>query len=245
MTTLVIVAALATVACSEIGVELVAGVDYSRGAYDLPRDTVVWSAPVSVLIDRGAWTVAVSGGYAVVDGPATPGGAAFNPSALTTRRRGLTDVTVDVWRTGRSRGGATWYSLGGGFTLPVGDAAKGLGVGDSDQFVHAEAGRDLDPYYLAGGVTYRFIHDSAWRDPVGAWATAHRRVGERHILGVGVDASQRLGPGLSASQGVSLYAGLGLDAGGELNLYYRAGVGPSAGDRALGFTIRKPLGGGR
>jgi hypothetical protein len=248
---LLAVVLIAAMPCEDITLQGSAGVEWSSGTYGFPESTTARIAPISLTANSGAWQVSLSGAYAEIDGPAdvalleTPPPTGERPSSVplrSRRREGLTDLTLDAaWTTGRDMS-SLWYGFGGGLTLPTGSVAKGLGVGASDIFVHADAGIDLDPVFLSGGAQYRLIKDAMWRDPLSVWLSASRRFGRASLAGAGFSASQGLTSASDGQATVSLF--FQRDIGGQVQFDANVwkGLNAVSGDFGVSFSFRRPLG---
>lgn len=142
------------------------GTEYTSGKYGGDESVDELYVPVSAWGDFGRMSLRLTVPWLSVDAPTGtiiegPGGIPVVGDGPRTTESGLGDIVAsatvrDVWT---SRDGGLAIDLTGRVKLPTADEAKGLGTGEADFSVQADAYRFLDRVTLIGSVGYVFRGD--------------------------------------------------------------------------------------
>jgi hypothetical protein len=137
------------------------GADYTRGDYGFATDTEVFSAPVNVGYETGAWTLSASVPWITVRGPAATTGAGGAARPTSASESGMGDALLGAsYRFGEVIGPVN-LAFTARVKLPTSDADKGLGTGETDFYGQLDFYRTFDAWTPFASVGYRALGDSA------------------------------------------------------------------------------------
>lgn len=216
------------------------GVNYSKGDYGFSTDTEVFSAPVNLGYDRGAWMLRASIPWIRIDGPAATTGTGGAPRPTSDSESGLGDVYASAtYRFGETFG-PVHLAFTGRVKIPTADESKGLGTGESDyygQFDFYRTFGSATPFASAG---YRVLGDSAiyqLEDGVYASAGSHFRVSAATVWTVAVNWGERIFAAGDTSTDAMLAFTHDLDARWQLNGYALKGFTDASPDHGAGLQV--------
>lgn len=177
-------------------VTLASGFDYSRGDYGFPTNTEVFSFPLDLGYESGAWLWRASFTHLTIKGPAAivGDGAATRPTANS--ESGLGDIYLGAtYRSARPAFGQVHIDPTVRVKLPTASETRGLGTGATDVY------SQLDFYRTSGGVTpfvtvgYRVLGDNTTyqlHDGLYGSAGAHFRASPATVVTTSFDWGQRM-----------------------------------------------------
>lgn len=146
------------------GLTVKTGYDYSSGKYGTNTTTEITSIPFMLNYDTDVWTfkatlpyIHIKGANNVVSGIGAVGGAATGVRT----ESGMGDLTVAATRTlFMDTTSQTGFDLTGKIKFGIADSDKGLGTGENDYWVLADAYRKIGAVTYFGGVGYGVLGDS-------------------------------------------------------------------------------------
>jgi len=164
-----IAAFAASAACASAhaeGLTLGTGFDYTSGKYTGTEETNILYVPFIAKYETGRWALRATVPYLRITGPGNVIGAGADrvtlPGGSTGRRTesGLGDIVVsafyNVLREGRS---GISLDLGAKLKLGTADETKGLGTGEQDWSLQADAYKPLGAFSLFGSLGHRWYGD--------------------------------------------------------------------------------------
>lgn len=159
------------------------------------------------------------------------------PSERTTRS-GLGDLRVGAaWA---PRIGGFGLALGGEVKLPTASARQGLGTGETDITVAAEAARTIGPVTPFAAVSYTMPGDPEGfelRDSIGVRGGIAAQLGRRVRGTVTLAHAESMSPALANERQVSTGLDIGLSDRVSLGIYGSAGLSDGSPDSAAGVQI--------
>ncbi len=148
------------------GVTLATGFDYTSGKYTGTQDTQILYVPFIAKYETGPWTLRATVPYVRISGPGNVIGAGADrvtlPGARATQRTesGLGDIVLSAFYNVLSeRTSAVGLDIGAKLKLGTADDTKGLGTGQEDWSIQADAFKPLGALTLFGSLGYRWYGD--------------------------------------------------------------------------------------
>lgn len=142
------------------------GLDYTTGDYGQSEDTDMLALAFSAKYETGRWTYRASLPYIHVTGPANvvvsdSGGVLVGPGTARTRTdHGLGDLVLGAAYLAIYGADAPFLlEVGGKVKLPTADEDKGLGTGETDWSIQADAFKQYGLYTPFATLGYRFYGD--------------------------------------------------------------------------------------
>jgi hypothetical protein len=174
------------------------GFDYSRGDYGFTTDTEVFSLPLDLGYESGAWIWRANFSHLTIKGPAAivGDGAVARPTAAS--ESGIGDIYLATTYRGRPVFGQVHVDPTVRVKLPTASEDRGLGTGETDLYGQLDIYRtfgSVTPFVTAG---YRVLGDNATyqlNDGGYASAGAHFRVSPTTLVTTALDWGHRLIPG--------------------------------------------------
>lgn len=225
------------------------GLDYSSGDYGTGSDTEIWYLPLRFKYERGPATLKLTVPYLRITAPSggtlvgfdDDGRPIYSGGGARTTTEGLGDVVLTYTHSlfGQPRGHFL-LDLGAKVKFATADADKGLGSGENDYGVFADA------YYVAGAATpfatlgYRVLGDPAGLELRNVWQTSlglTYRLSKADSLGAMWDWRQA---GTAGRDGISELTAYWVHktAGGlKLQAYGVAGFSDTSPDYGLGLMV--------
>jgi len=173
-TTIIIAAALfgimGTAHASDSKVTLTTGVDYSSGAYGGTQDTDMTYIPVIGKYETGLYTFKLTVPYIRVTAPSGGTVVSVDPSGRLIRRSvgprttnsGLGDIVAGVTYNAFNHAPTkVAVDIGGKIKFGTANDAKGLGTGETDYSVQADAYKTYDKVTALGTLGYRVLGNPA------------------------------------------------------------------------------------
>jgi hypothetical protein len=153
---------------------LSAGVDYSTGDYGTDEDTEVWYFPVMAKYELGRSVFKLTVPYLRIDGPSgcaiIDGRPICGEAGTSSTEEGLGDVVLGYSYSLTPQPVAGFFvDLGGKIKFGTADEDKGLGTGENDYALYADAfypAGDWTPFATLG---YRFMGDPDGYDFDDTW----------------------------------------------------------------------------
>jgi hypothetical protein len=229
---------------------LSASVDYSSGDYGADTDTEVWYFPITAKyeIDRSVFKLTVP--YLQVDGPAgctiIDGRPVCAPTGTVSSEQGLGDVifAYSYSLTPQPVSGF-FFDLSGKVKFATADEDKGLGTGENDYALQADA------FYLAGNATpfatlgYRFMGDPEGYDFNDVWygtlGVDYKLSPDNNVGGLW-DVRQKVVDTGDGTSEVMLYWTHRFGGGYKLQTYAVTGFSDASPDYGLGVMLMMSTG---
>ena len=229
--------------------EVFVAADYQQGNYGTGAkvETVSTSVGIALRKKRVRLTAAIP--YlrttAPVDAVVSQGGlfgtplfASSSSQALTTRREGLGDATVQA---GYDMPVASFVAtISGGIKLPTASRAKGLGTGKVDYATNVQIARSLSggitPFATVGYTILGKPEGFAVRNTLSASAGTRAALSSRSFALLSYSYEQSASPFLADRQ--SIGAGLGLSLGKKLQLGLQGDAGANRGAPEMKLGVR-------
>jgi hypothetical protein len=171
------------------------GFDYSRGDYGFGTDTEVFSVPLDLSYEHGAWIWRANFSYLTVKGPATVVGGGGGARPTSASESGVGDIYLSgTYRFGETLG--PWHlDATARVKLPTADEARGLGTGETDGYgqvdIYRSFGR-VTPFVSAGWREFGTSALYPLHSGVYGAAGAHFRPGDTTIVTLSLDWGERL-----------------------------------------------------
>jgi len=163
------------------------GYHFSTGKYGESKNTEISYIPLTLRGDLDLWTLRVTLPYIRIDGPGTEG---VDGPVSGTGGEGLGDIVAGIsYAIAPPAVWMPWLELGGKIKFPTASEDDGLGTGEFDYTIEAEASRIIakfTPYLTVG---YRFFGDPKGFNLRNVWLTA---AGASYRLGDSLDAGLEL-----------------------------------------------------
>jgi hypothetical protein len=226
------------------GVTVKTGYDYSSGKYGTSTTTEIASVPLIASYEKDDWSfkavmpyVRISGASNVILGLGAISGA--TGSVRTTS--GWGDVSLSATR-------ALWFDANakmgldvtGKVKLGTADSMKGLGTGENDYWVLADAYKQNGPITYLGGVGYGVLGDSPQlklKNVVSANIGAAYKVNETASVGALFDARTKSSDTGSAQRELTAFYMLKLAGGYKLQAYALKGFADGSPDWGAGANV--------
>lgn len=225
------------------------GLDYTTGDYGQSEDTDMLAVAFAAKYETGRWTYRASVPYIRVTGPANvvasdTGGVALTPDGAPERTdSGLGDVVL----------GASYLVLHGAsgpFLLDVGvkvklgtaDERKGLGTGETDYSIQAEAFKPYGAFTPFATLGYRWYGDPPGvhlRNVLYGSVGSTYRVSADTTAGAAYDFRDRLVAGGERLSEVSVFASRRLAPEWRLQVYAIAGLSDGSPDAGGGVVLAR------
>lgn len=161
------------------------GLDYSTGKYGFSDSTEVYSVPLDLSHESGAWIWRANFSYLTIKGPATVigGGGAARPTSNT--ESGFGDIYLGgAYRFGETLG--KWnLDVSARVKLPTASEARGLGTGETDLYGQVDLYRSfgtVTPFFSAGWREFGNSAQYPLHSGVYASAGVHFRLSETTLL---------------------------------------------------------------
>ncbi len=167
-----VVAAFATAIAAHVssasaeGLTLATGFDYTSGKYTGTEDTQILYVPFIAKYETGPWTLRGTVPYIRISGPGNVIGAGADrvtlPGARAGQRTesGLGDIVLSAFYNVLSeRRSAIGLDIGAKLKLGTADETKGLGTGEEDWSIQADAFKPLGAWTLFGSLGHRWYGD--------------------------------------------------------------------------------------
>lgn len=226
------------------GVTVKTGYDYSSGKYGTSTTTEITSIPFIASYEKDDWSfkavmpyVRISGASNVISGIGAVSKA--NDSVRTTS--GWGDVSLSatkaLWFDAKAKMG---LDVTGKVKLGTADSAKGLGTGENDYWVLADAYKNIGSITYLGGVGYGVLGDSPQlklKNVISANIGAAYKVNEMASIGALFDARTRSSDTGSAQRELTAFYMLKLGGGYKLQAYALKGFADGSPDWGAGANI--------
>jgi len=220
------------------------GLDYTTGDYGQRDDTDMLALAFAAKYETGRWTYRASVPYIRVSGPSNvvasdEGGVALGGDGAARRTdSGLGDVVLGASYLVLHRRDAPFLlDVGAKVKLGTADEDKGLGTGETDYSIQAEAFKPLGAFTPFATLGYRFYGDPAGIDLrnvfYGSLGSTYR-VSAQTTAGASYDFRERLSAGGGRLSEVALFVSHRLSEVWRLQLYAIAGLSEGSPDAGLG-----------
>lgn len=224
-----------------------AGVDYTRGDYGLDEKTQITAFLLAGKYETGRWTYRASLPYLRISGPSSVVGSGEGgvtlPGQGGPRRSasGFGDLVLAAsFLALHDRAGPFFLDVGAKVKLGTGDEAKGLGTGEEDLSLQAEAFKPyggLTPFALLG---YRWYGDPEGIDlnnvVYGSLGAAYR-VSAATSAGAAYDFRGRIVDGGARVSELVAFVSRSLSADLKLQFYVLKGFADASPDHGVGAVL--------
>jgi hypothetical protein len=214
------------------------GVNYSKGDYGFPTDTEVFSTPLNLGYESGAWMLRASIPWIRIDGPAANTGTGGAPRPTTESESGLGDIYASAtYRFGETFGPVN-LAFTGRVKFPTADEIKGLGTGENDYYGQFDFYRTFGSATPFASLGYRVLGDSLLyqlEDGVFASAGSHFRVSAATVWTIAVNWGERIFAAGDASTDAVVAITHDLDARWQLSGYALKGFTDASPDHGAGL----------
>lgn len=230
---------------------LSAGLDFSRGKYNLPVDTRVLYLPLTLKFDNGPWAFSLSGGYSQSNSPNNvflgPDGKPYVDSSedITNARRknfGFGDLYLSAtYSIDTLYDNQVYIDFTGRIKIPTANSSQGLGTGKLDFTAQIDVSKlfgNIMPFATAGyrilGKTPEYNLQNSFFYSVGAsyYLTYDTSIG------ISYDYRQSATLGSQDPKEIYGYFDMQINSNWGLNLYGVVGLNEASPDAALGFQVR-------
>jgi hypothetical protein len=232
-----------------------AGVHYSTGDYGTGTDTEILAVPLTARYDRGLLTVKVSvpwleisGGTAVVPGvgritntsPNARGRRGGGATSSEATASGMGDTTVSAaWGVVRDAAAGHGADVGAKIKIATADADDGLGTGEHDFGVFADAYKVLGRNTIFGGVGYTWFGSSPFLALEDVWSVnlgVSHRLDDRDSAGLSFDGRQRVSASASPQRELTAFYLRKLDRRWTAQAYFLKGFADGSPDWGAGIS---------
>jgi len=224
---------------------LSAGLDYSSGDYGSDTDTEVWYFPFMAKYEIGRSIIKLTVPYLQVDGPSgctvIDGRPICGTTGTTSSEQGLGDVVLGYSYSLTPQPVAGFIvDLGGKIKFATADEDKGLGTGENDYSLQADA------FYMAGKVTpfatlgYRFMGDPDGYDFNDTWfgtLGVDYKLSQTNNVGGLWDLRQKVTDDSDGASELMLYWSHKFTGGYKLQTYAVSGFSDASPDYGLGVML--------
>ena len=215
------------------------GADYSRGDYGFTTNTEVFSVPLNLGYESGAWRFNASLPWLTVRGPAAITGTGGAARPTTASESGLGDLVAGgTYAFGEV--GPVQLAFTGRIKFPTADEAKGLGTGETDFYGQFDFYRTFSTCTPFASLGYRVLGDSAiyqLQDGLYASAGAHFRVSSTTVWTIAANWGRRIIAGGDPTTDVLLAVNHDLDAQWRLTVYALKGFTDASPDFGGGLAV--------
>jgi hypothetical protein len=226
------------------GVTVKTGYDYSSGKYGTDTTTAITSIPFIASYEKDDWIfkavmpyVRINGASNVISGLGAVSGA--NSSVRTAS--GWGDVTLSatkgLWFDAKAKMG---LDVTGKIKLGTAVSTKGLGTGENDYWVLADAYKQIGSITYLGGVGYGVLGDSPLlqlKNVVSANIGASYRINETASIGAIFDTRTKSSDTGSAQRELTAFYMLKLGGGYKLQAYALKGFADGSPDWGAGANV--------
>jgi hypothetical protein len=213
------------------------GFDYSTGKYGFTESTEVYSVPLDLSHENGAWLWRANFSYLTIKGPATivGGGGAARPTSNS--ESGFGDIYLSgAYRFGELLG--PWHlDVTARVKLPTASEARGLGTGETDFYGQADIYRSfgsVTPFFTAGWREFGTSAQYQLNSGVYASAGVHFRLSEATLLITSFDWGEELLAGEDDTMDVLAAVSHEVNANWRAMVYALAGLTDASPDFAIG-----------
>jgi hypothetical protein len=228
--------------------ELGAGLHYSTGDYGTGSETEITTLAATGRYETGPWVYKATVPYLEVTGEnaVVPGVGRIGRGAGRRRTEsGLGDVVLSATYAAYYDQASTFgVDLTGKLKLPTADENKGLGTGEADVALLADAYQTFDRVTGFAGVGYHILGDAPGQPLDNVWsanAGASYRIDQRDSWGVSFDTRQRVAPGASPQRELTGFFQRKLDALWKAQAYALLGLADGSPDWGFGLALARPL----
>lgn len=226
------------------GITVKTGYDYSSGKYGTGTTTEITSIPFIASYEKDDWSfkavmpyVRISGASNVISGIGAVSGTAGGVRTTS----GWGDVTLSatksVWTDTKAQMG---LDLTGKIKLGTADSAKGLGTGENDYWVLADAYKKIGSITYLGGVGYGVLGDSPvlkLKNVVSANIGAAYKLNDAASIGAIFDARTKSTDNGSAQRELTAFYMHKLGGGYKLQAYALKGFADGSPDWGAGVNV--------
>ncbi|HEX6266390.1 MAG TPA: hypothetical protein VFZ81_05785 [Burkholderiales bacterium] len=223
------------------------GLDYTTGDYGQSDDTDMLAIAFAAKYETGRWTFRGSVPYLSVTGPANvvasdTGGLQITPGAAPKRTdTGPGDLVLGASYLALYGADAPFLlDVGGKVKLATADEGKGLGTGENDYSVQAEAFKPYGAFTPFATLGYRWYGDPPGinlRNVLYGSLGSTYRMPEGITVGAAYDFRDRLVAGGGRLSEVSVFATRGLAQQWRLQVYAVAGLSDGSPDFGGGVVL--------
>lgn len=221
---------------------LTVGGYYSRGDYGKEATTQIWSVPLSIKYKNWPWTAKATWSYIGISGPGninTEG--RYTLDALRSDGEyGLGDIYASLGYAFPRRRQLPLLEVTGKLKLPIADSDKGLGTGQRDVELIAEASKVLLSTNYAMAVGYKWRGDPpdiALRNTAAITISAARNISSLDSLGGSFNFRQASVASNPAQKDFTLFYTRRQSPSRSFTLYGIKGFSMSSPDLAIGFQL--------
>jgi hypothetical protein len=225
------------------GLTLGGGVHYTEGNYGTPVSTQITALAFTGRYDTQRWAFKATLPYLFVSGSASvvPGvGQVRNVAAADSSASGLGDVVVSAThKTYYDPAAQLGVDLTGRIKLATADADDGLGTGEHDIGIQADAFKLFGRITGFAGLGYTMLGSSRalpLRDVFNATLGASYRIDERDSAGIAYDERDAVARGAPELSELTLFWSRRLDRGWKAQLYLLIGMENGSPDWGTGLS---------
>jgi hypothetical protein len=222
------------------------GTEYSTGSYGQDIDTSILAVSFAAKYEVGRWTLRGSVPWLRISGPdnvvATDAGGVILPGSGERRTEsGLGDLVLAAAYLVMQGPNAPFnLDVGGKVKLPTADEDKGLGTGEADYSVQAEAFKPLGAFTPFATLGYRHYGDPPGLDLrnvlYGSLGSAYR-LSQQASVGAAYDFRDRIIDGGARLSEVSAFLSHRYRRDVRAQLYAVFGLADASPDAAVGVTL--------
>jgi len=221
------------------------GVDYTSGDYGQSEDTDMLALAFAAKYETGRWTYRASVPYIRVTGPSNvvasdEGGVSLGPEGARRTDSGPGDVVLGAsYLVLHGREAPFLLDVGAKIKLGTADERKGLGTGETDYSIQAEAFKPLGAYTPFATLGYRWYGDPPGIDLrnvlYGSLGSTYRLSGQTTVGGA-YDFRDRITAGGARLSELSVFVSYGLQQGWKLQGYAILGLADGSPDAGVGVV---------
>jgi hypothetical protein len=243
--------ALSSSALFAEGLTLGTGFDYTSGKYGTSEKTEILYVPLTGKYEMGPWTFRAVLPYIRVTGPGNVVGVGDDrvtlPGGSTTRRTdsGLGDIVTSAFYNVMNEGRAPFgLDIGAKVKFGTADRDKGLGTGENDYSIQADAFKPFGATTAFASLGYRWYGDPpgvALRNVVYGSAGATHKLSDNTSFGAAYDWRPRVSPNGGQISEATAFVTQRLSRAWKLQLYGVKGFSTGSPDYGAGAFLSYAL----
>ena len=233
------------------GLTLGTGFDYTSGKYGTSEKTEILYVPLTGKYEMGPWTFRAVLPYIRVTGPGNVVGVGDDrvtlPGGSTTRRTesGLGDIVTSAFYNVMNEGRAPFgLDIGAKVKFGTADRDKGLGTGENDYSIQADAFKPFGATTAFASLGYRWYGDPpgvALRNVVYGSAGATHKLSDNTSFGAAYDWRPRVSPNGGQISEATAFVTQRLSRAWKLQLYGVKGFSTGSPDYGAGAFLSYAL----
>jgi hypothetical protein len=222
------------------------GIDYSTGKYGGDQATDITYVPFIAKVEYERWTGKLTVPWVSITGPGNVVGAGepiILPGETRAQRRtasGLGDIVANLGYGIIDGDNGLYLDAIGKIKFATADETKGLGTGENDYALQADASQTIGAFTALATLGYRFVGDPPGIELRDVWfgtLGAAYRIAAGMSVGAFYDARQSTSPGTPYAREVTAYFAYTPRRGFRAQLYGSRGLADGSADWGVGALL--------